>query len=488
MVHPMQQYCSRWRIFFCHSRIVLATAIFSCFAVGAGCIERPTTVDPSFSRPHSGIVLTASASDPRDRALLEHLSKSWDTRSGAKIQILDTPFDGAADIGLIAPAELSRWAEPGSIANVPVEIKSQTHAYRWDDLLRPYSVRLTNWRDQTCALPVIGEGMVLIYRKGNFDGKDNRPTSPPGTWDEFVDAASRLGKGSLPPLPADADRLGAEFFTAAACYDRQAVGRVSTEELIRDSGRFFSFQFDAMTGEPRLNSPAFKHVASLFQRMQAFRSSAKDIATAFRSGEAKLGIVSLSELAQFSVEMGDQFGIAAIPGANFTFETDGTQRPTDQRTVNRVPYYGWGGRIGVVSANCQATAAAWDFLADAGMPDTTALELVANTKWGAGTYRNSQLDTRARPKWFAYGLSAAQTDRLTAALNENLGSNVLNYRVRLRTPNQHELAAALDEELRRIIMGKSPADLSAANERWLKIIDRQPRAQWKAVAAKSLGI
>jgi hypothetical protein len=141
-----------------------------------------------------------------------------------------------------------------------------------------------------------------------------------------------------------------------------------------------------------------------------------------------------------------------------------------------------------VSAKCTSKAAAWDFLVDAGMPDTTSLELIASAKWGAGPYRNSQLDGRARPKWFSYGLTPDQTDRLTASLVENLAATILNYRVRLRTPNQHELAAVLDEELRRVIVGKDPADLSAANKRWLQIIDRQPRAEWKALVAKSLGI
>jgi hypothetical protein len=77
---------------------------------------------------------------------------------------------------------------------------------------------------------------------------------------------------------------------------------------------------------------------------------------------------------------------------------------------------------------------------------------------------------------------------LTAALHENLSPSVQNYRLRLRTPNQRELEAALDEELRKVVRGSAPADLSAANRRWQEIINRMPAAEWRAVARKSLGL
>ena len=181
-------------------------------------------------------------------------------------------------------------------------------------------------------------------------------------------------------------------------------------------------------------------------------------------------------------------GVAPLPGAEFTFDAAGTQRPTDQKTVNRVPYLGWGGRFGVVSARCSDPAAAWDFLIDIGLPDGLALDLIASPRWGAGPYRTSQLDSRARPRWFGYGLPAAETDRLIAALGDNLGPSVENYRIRLRTPNQAELAAALDEELRKVIHAREPADLSAANRRWKAITDQMPGAKWKALLRTSLGI
>jgi multiple sugar transport system substrate-binding protein len=457
-------------------------------ALSAGCIERPTTIDPPVPKPNAGVVLTVAVADPSDRELLSQLARTWSARTGGEVRVVSEVWNGSTDIGLIASADLARWAITGQLAEIPAELKSSAHPYRWDDLLHSYANRLTNWNGRTYALPVVGEGMILVYRKDRFDGKDGRPSAPPATWEELAEHAQKLGKNSLPPLPNDSERLLAEFFSAAASYDRLAVSRINAEELIRNRGRFFEFQFNPTTGDPRLRSPAFDHVAQLFQSMHAFRSSAPDAIAAFNSNKASIGVVTLADLARIRAEIKDKLGIASLPGSPFTFDDDGTKRPNEQQTINRVPYLGWGGRLGVVSAKCGNPSAAWEFLVEAGLPDTTSLDLIANPNWGAGPFRMSQLDNRVRARWFAYGLSAAETDRLIAALNENLGPGVQNYRLRLRTPNQHELAKALDEELRKAIQQRDKAKLSAAHKRWEEIINRQPREEWIAVLKTSLGL
>jgi hypothetical protein len=123
------------------------------------------------------------------------------------------------------------------------------------------------------------------------------------------------------------------------------------------------------------------------------------------------------------------------------------------------------------------------------LPDRTALDLIAAPRWGAGPYRTSQLDTRARSRWFAYGLSAIETEHLTSALHDNLGQGVQNYRLRLRTPNQGEMATALDEELREMIKNRTPADqaMQNANRRWTEIKGKLPPDEWKKLMRKSLG-
>jgi len=492
----MQQFCPARRAFFARPRIFLP--VLAPLLVAAGCIERPTTIDAPPDRPHAGAVLTAAASDPADRDFLRQLAVLWSPRSGAQIRVFDTPWDGTADIGLIAPAEMPRWAEIGQLTEAPADFRTPAHAYRWDDLYSAYTVRLTNWRDRTYALPVRGEGRVLVYRLDAFDGMDGRPANPPATWDELAGLAGKHFQGRyLPPLPATSEELLADFFAAAACYDRPAISRFSPGELPERD--FFSFQFgvtigepqpDEVAGQPRLERPAFRHVAGLLQQMQEHRSTAPDAATAFRTGEAKVGVISLADLGRIGPDVAEKLGVAPVPGARFLFDAKGERRPTDQETINRVPYIGWGGRVGVVSAKCSAPAAAWDFLIDAGLPDRAALDLIAAPRWGAGPYRTSQLDTRSRSRWFGYGLTAAETERLTSALRDNLGVGVQNYRLRLRTPNQHELSAALDDELRAMLKTSTPADqaMRKANARWAEIIKQQPPADWNAVLRKSLGL
>ena len=454
-----------------------------------GCTERPTTIYPPPARPHAGAVLTAAASHPADVELLRQLAASWSARSGAEVRVSEAPWDGKTDLGFVRPAELPRWAEAGRLRAVPPAVQSPTHPYMWDDLFPVYAGRLITWRDRAVALPVVAEGIVLAYRKDAFDGKDGRPAEPPATWEDLLEAAKKLGPNSLPPVPADPERLSVEFFAAAASYDRQAVGRLTPGVIPGDE--FFAFQFDPTSGDPRLDAPAFRHAAGLFVQMKPYRNTAADAAAAFASGEAKVGLLSLAELGRVGPDVADRIGVGPLPGTRLTFDSDGQPLPTGQGTVNRVPYVGWGGVLGVVSVDCQAPDAAWDFLTDAGLPDRTALELLAAPRWGAGPYRNSQLDTRARPRWFGYGLTADQVERLTSALRENAGSGVRNYRVRVRTPNQHELAAAFDAELRALLTADRPdpaAAMAKANDRWKEIIRQQPRAEWQAHVRKSLGL
>src|SRR5438067_11323746 len=196
----MQQIYGRTGTIFHSGWRISAIFLLSALAVGAGCIERPSTIDPATPKPFEGASLKLAAANPADRTLLEQLARSWAVRSGVKVLVLEEPWDGTADIGLISSAELARWAEPGLLAAAPAEIQHATHPYRWEDLILPYSARLLSWRDRTYALPIIAEGMVLVYRKDVFDGKDGHPATPPATWDDLLTYRPAFGDKYLPPL------------------------------------------------------------------------------------------------------------------------------------------------------------------------------------------------------------------------------------------------------------------------------------------------
>ncbi|HVK07374.1 MAG TPA: hypothetical protein VM597_01225, partial [Gemmataceae bacterium] len=111
-------------------------------------------------------------------------------------------------------------------------------------------------------------------------------------------------------------------------------------------------------------------------------------------------------------------------------------------------------------------------------------------KWGAGPYRPSQVDTRAQARWAGYDLSPGDTNRLMTALRDNVGPGIQNSRLRLRTPNEAEFAAALDEQLVPLLKGTKAAELALAEaeRRWGAIAAALPPAEWRAMYRRSLGL
>ena len=462
-------------------REFLAGAILAPLGVAAGCIERTTTIDALPNRPHAGVSLTVAVADPADREPVRQLARSWAVRSGATVTVTDTPFDGTADVGLILPAEMPHWAEPAKIAAVPAAVREPAHPYKFADLFQAYQARALTWRGTVYALPVAAEGLVLVYRTDAFA---NDP--PPRSWKDLLDAATRLGPNSLPPVPATPAVRGAEFFTAAAGYDKYAVGRLAGGQL--PGPDFYEFQFDPATGKPRITSPAFRHVASLFHEMAKFRCPDGTPAAAFKDGRAKVGVITLADLAQVGSETADRLGVTVLPGAERVF-VDGKPEPVAQGGVNRVPYVAWGGRVGVVSAGSTNAAAAWDFVTDLGLPEGTGQDVIASPKWGAGPYRSSQTDSRAQARWAGYDLSGNQANRLMTALRDNVGEGIQNSRLRLRTPNQAEFAEELDKELVPLMKGEKGADaaMTAVKAKW-EAITKPLGEQWRTMYRRSLGL
>ena len=93
---------------------------------------------------------------------------------------------------------------------------------------------------QTVAVPLTGDGFVLLYRADRFadpvvaaEFKQSRhPDRPlvPGTWEDFADLARLFAeidkKPSLPPLPTDPERVADLFFRVASSIDREGLNDV----------------------------------------------------------------------------------------------------------------------------------------------------------------------------------------------------------------------------------------------------------------------
>jgi multiple sugar transport system substrate-binding protein len=432
--------------------------------------------------------------------LLDQLARDWSARTGASVAVW--PSTGDADIQVMTAAELPSWVVRGQLREVPDDIRSSSHSFRWSELPGAYSEKLLRWDGRVYALPVVGEGHVLVWRTDLFANRGR--TTPPRTWDEFLAIADSFWKESgqmpvLAPLPQTPDVLDRLFYTIAAAYDRPVLtegsrAREAARMTAAEEDAYFSFHYSLATGQPRIGRPAFIYALELLQRMKKLQpAEGGDPIEAFRSGKAVMMIAPLEALArcqQTDSPVRNLFAIAPIPGADFTFDYQTGEKVHGGGTVNRMPYVGWGGLVAGVTKGSENPKAAWDFLAEIGDPVKTSLELIGAAKWGAGPTRLPHLETRNRNAWFGYGLSSAQTDNLIEQLRLNLAPGIANYRVRLRIPGEEQRLEILDKALRdAIATGANPQNaLQKVADAWTQLDKSRPQEQSRDLYRKSLGL
>src|SRR5262249_54955551 len=157
----------------------------------------------------------------------------------------DAPPD--ADVWVIAPAELPRWAAADKLRPLPDPDSPSA-------FLPLYRTRLLTWEGRPYGAPLLGDGPLCAYRADLYADADTRKASKarhapewasPAAWEEFADQAAffaeRRQRPSLPPLPADDAGLDLTFHAVAAPLACRAVtgggARVASE------GRAAAFSF-----------------------------------------------------------------------------------------------------------------------------------------------------------------------------------------------------------------------------------------------------
>jgi multiple sugar transport system substrate-binding protein len=410
--------------------------------------------------------------------------------------------DDAADIGILRVSELGTWADRGELTRVPVSLRLPDHPFQWTGVLTAYREQLIEWGGQAQAIPLAGDGFVIVYRADRLaDAKfvdaflkaySRKPVAP-ATWEDFADLAVELsaldGKPSLPPMTeAEVSDL---FFRIAASYDRSGLQSAQP----RPEG-VASFQFDLSNGEPRLDSPGFAAAAKLFGRLAAGKcfapivpagQSSNPVAALDRKdAPASLAVLSLIDLAKLPRENGGipaRFAIAALPGTRQY--ADPGKGMVATAIPNYVPYHS-GGRIGVVRTRCQNPDAAFDLLAELGGP-TRSLEIVGTPGLGAGPFRASHLERDRLPIWYGYGFDAVRTRLLQDMLQQYVRTEVKTPALGLRGPDQEALSAAAATELGKLATGAPPEDvLKRFTELWKQIDAKTPldtRLRWRKLAA-----
>ncbi len=449
--------------------------------------RKASTIDTPPVRVFAGqTVLISVRTNEIELKPLQELAATWGRRTGANVSFT-TSTDPNADVVILSAKDIAQPAQRDFAQWVPNEIQGLTNPFRWEELLGVYPNKLLTWGDHAIALPVVGESRVLAYRLDVFDGKAGHPANPPKTWEEFISVAQILGPNSLPAMGVQAQDLETEWFSIATSYDVEGVARIPNARL---DDSFFNFQFDAKTGEPRINSPAFLEALKVLQTLHKYRSK-ENAVQSFSKGEAKLGIITLKELARIDPKIRSQLGFVSVPGSA-SFLNEKGEKGTVASGRNFVPYQGWGSVIGVVSKDCKSPKAAWDFLYEFCHPDRSAFDIIASGQWGAGPIRLSHLQRTEQsnpiPLWQGYGLETGSSYMLMDSIRQNESSPIINGRTTLRTLNRNDLIQSLDQLIRPVIIsGADPTPaLKQLESDWKSQTEKFP--DWRVHYRKSLGL
>ena len=481
------------------SRTIVLLFLF--VLVAAGC---QGVLEPPAPPPHKNTLLRV-ACPPGLADLVRSQSRSWQGRQEARVEA--TPYDlaagpdsVAADVWLLPPADLPRWAAAGKLRPVPEELRQRGGGFDWNGLLPIYREQLLGWNRSEWGVPVVGEAPVLLVRDDLLASppwqekfrawesarreKTKEPLCPfraPASWQEFATLAEFFrehppqGKPgpSLPPLPAEGIALDRLFYQVAASYARRAV-RLDEPQRDDHLDLVFSFHYDVRTGAPRVGTPGFVAALRLLHRLQACRPTQPTARPeqAFLDGEAVFAVAEARVLAeaQSRPELRDKVGVAPLPGSKVYYTPSGEEKALKDG-ANRVPYLGGAGWLAVVPTSANKPEAAWHLLASMAGPAMSG-QIALEPRWGGGPTRAEQV---LRERWDGFDLD----QRRSLALRDAVGRAVMTHGLKnaatcLRIPDQSSHQAAMIAGLRRVLLENADPAVALA----------QVAKEWSALDAK----
>src|SRR5207248_1015928 len=102
----------------------------------------------------------ACPADGPAAAMLLRSSIAWQGRTGAEVKAVPFAKDAGpqsvrrADLWIIPPVELPRWAVAGELQPLPERFVNQDSSFAWADLLPLYGEDLLLWRGKAWGLPL----------------------------------------------------------------------------------------------------------------------------------------------------------------------------------------------------------------------------------------------------------------------------------------------------------------------------------------------
>jgi len=456
------------------SLIVVVAFVIGCPA------PTPPPVPTVPGKAFEGVALTLACADPAFADALAQRGAGWAARTGATLSV--RPESAHADVAVIRPGALGAFAARGELDALPLSYRVAGHSLQWDRMLSVYRSGLTSWSAEPVALTLAADGYALVYRADKFADDRHRKgfaekfggrrqLSAPTTWEDVADIAGYFAEAdkapSLPPLPADPERLLTRYLQIVACYTHEARATGVPDPDPQQNSLYFRMP----EGWPhRLAAPAFQAALEWFARTHPFRPPAttpNDPVKALDSGTAVMAVLALAEMGRLPRD-GDavsaRFRVAPLPGTRGYFDAAGKLVPVATH-ANYIPYLGSGGWVGVVFKRSANGAAAWDLLAElAGRDATTAA--VSSPTTGAGPLRGEHVDSSAI--WVRYRFDAVRTQALVDAMRHYVGMNVMNPVLTMRTPDRVTLMGLLEPQVRKAAMGQTPAPaaMQAAIAAW----------------------
>jgi len=471
----------------------LAVAMLLVAALG-GC-RPPLPREVPKPRPFAGMTVRVACADPAYAVELARRGKVWGVRTGGTLT-LETDWT-KADAAILPPKRLGGLAAAGGLMTRPTVLSDRDNPLRWSEVLPAFQENLCNWGRRPVAVPVAGDGFVLVYRTDRFAdpkaaaahrARHQRELDPPRTWEDLRAVADTFfsldGKPSLPPLPSDPAGAAVALNRVAACYDRSAgAGQLTKpEEQPPPTGSAFRFQVDADTAAPRLTAPSFVAAFGWFHDTAKFRPPAGDPRDALVNGSAVAAILSLQDVAKLPKGPGGlvdpRFAVAPIPGAAVWYGPDGKPNPAAGGR-NYVPLLGAGGQLGVVFERTTVGEATWDFLTDWSGPDG-ADNTLGDLTLGAGPFRYSHLSMSEKAaRWQRYGFDTQRTGQLARALAAFADPQVREPVCPIRTPDYAAREAILADAVRQAATGKLTGAQAAAEAQkaWLAQDAKTPQEE-----------
>lgn len=427
-------------------------------------------VAPTVEKPI--LELTLVCTNESFAQVIERAVQSWEIETGNQVTVEVRPVNslGQYDVAVIPAPELGQVViGDENVATLPAGLRNSGNVVQWPRILRSYANDLSQWGDDIKALPLGGDGMVLVYRKDLFaEARDDYRKSeksdlgPPASYEELANIAAyftqKRGKPALPPLPADDADMVSQFNRLAACYDRQARTDISEEEKSDSSKRDInSIHFDRVEWQPRLESPGFVEAARWFHATATSRPEGLQTnpVLGLVDGTAVVALLKLDELSQLPLDangaVDGRFAIASMPGTRYFYDADGVKRDF-VGTPNFVPYLGDDAWAGVVADSSEHPEQAWSLLSVLASRQASIARL-SDPKADSGPYRDEHVDSDRTQIWLRYRFSKEQTKQLVDCLKRFQDTSILNPALTLRTPNRSSIIEAITPSIRSIANG-----------------------------------